>query len=182
VQQIVLDSSFSLTVTPSQLSLQTQHHTSFILTATPLGTFRGSVALNCGSLPLHATCRLSSPSLMLTSLGQPQSTSVYFDTSDVIGYAANEPPLMGHPTGKFLAAFFFPSFVLLSATTSRFRRSRAMRALIVVISLMAAVSLSAGCSGKYPASVAPGVYTLQFLGTSSTAVTQTATVTLTVTP
>lgn len=182
VQQIVLDSSFSMAVTPPRMSLQTQHHTKFSLSITPLGLFSGTVTLGCGPLPEHATCRISPASVNLTANGGPQTASVYLDTSDVIGYAANAPAPLTHCSGgQFFAALCLPSLALGGIVGVRVRRLRHLRLALFAISFFAA-SLALGCSGKYPASVAPGTYTLQFTGSSNLPVSQSTPLQLTVTP
>jgi hypothetical protein len=179
VQQVVLDSSFSITVTPAKMSLQTQHHATFSLSVAPLGLFAGTVTLGCGPLPQHATCRLSPASVSLSPNSGAQTVSVYLDTSDVIGYASNVPAPLAHSSdGRFFAALFLPSLAVFGFAGRRFRHRR----LVLLAVGFVAASLALGCSGKYPASVAPGTYALQFTGSSPTAASQSATLDLTVTP
>jgi hypothetical protein len=182
VQQVVLDSSFSLAVTPATMSLQTQHHTTFSATITPLGTFSGTVTLSCGPLPQHSTCLISPASVSLSANGGPQSASVYLDTSDVIGYARSGPaPLVHSSEEPLFAALFLPSLAVCGLVGARLRRLRHLRLVLFAIGLVAA-SMSLGCSGKYPDSVAPGTYNLLVTGTANTGSAQNAPITLTVTP
>ena len=183
VQQVVLDSSFTISV-PANISIQTQHHITFNITVTPLGQFAGEVKLNCGTLPEHATCTLSPESGRLSPSGGPQTVSVYLDTSDVIGYASAQPmPMFNPPAGRFLVALSIPLFLLSGVSTKRNRRSHRLLSKAAVLSLLMIGSLSVGCSGKYPASVSPGTYTLHFTGVStSPPVSQSAVTQLTVTP
>ena len=183
VQQVVLNSSFTLAVEPPKITLQTQHHTTFSLTVTPVGLFSGTVTLGCGPLPEHATCRIKQPKVMLTTAGGAQTVSVYLDTSDVIGYASNEPGLLARRGGEILSAVLLLPFFAGCGLARRKHGSMTMKRLVLMAAVFYAVALgSTGCSGKYPASVAPGDYTLNFTGSSNTPpVSQTAALQLTVT-
>ena len=184
VQQVVLNSSFTLAPDPAKLTLQTQHHTTFSLKVTPVGLFKGVVTLSCGTLPAHATCRIKEPTVTLTASGAAQTVSVYLDTSDVIGYAQNgDGPLEGRPSESLFAAMMLP-FVAGLALAKRRRGWRQMGRLLLLAGVCCGFAMEVtGCSGKYPASVAPGEYTLNFTGSSAAPpVDQTAPLQLTVTP
>lgn len=183
VQQVVLNSSFTLAVEPSEITLQTQHHTTVSLKITPVGIFNGVVTLGCGVLPQHATCLLKPQSVTLTAAGGSQSASVYLDTSDVIGYAGNgSAPLSRGNEERFCAVFLIP--LLAGCGLARRRtRFRGRASFLFVTTSMVFLALAAtGCSGKYPASVAPGSYTLTFTGSSGNQPLQTTSLQWTVTP
>jgi hypothetical protein len=183
VQQVVLDSSYSIS-SPANITIQTQHHLTFDVTVTPLGQFAGVVALNCGTLPEHATCRMSSQSVRLSPSDGAQTVSVYFDTSDVLGYASAQPASIGNrPAELLFAGLSFPLILAFSVTAKRNRRLLRLLSGAGALSLLMTLSLFAGCSGKYPASVAPGTYTIHFTGASTNPpVSQSSTTLLTVTP
>jgi hypothetical protein len=183
VQQVVLDSNYAIS-SPADITVQTEHHLTFNVVVTPLGQFSGLVALSCGELPAHATCRMSSQSVRLSSSTGPQTVSVYLDTDDVLNYAsAQRPSIASRSGGIFIACLSCPLFLAFGFTAKRNRKLRRMLSGAVAVSVCITLSLFVGCSGKYPASVAPGTYTLHFTGVSTNPpVSQSSTTLLTVTP
>ena len=166
VQQVVLNSSFTLTSPPS-LTVQTQHHMTFDMAVTPVGQFSGPVVLSCGSIPAHATCWLSTGTVNLGPAGGAQTVHVYFDTSDVIGYASNRRPSAPGGLAKTALAAVFAPALLYFASKRRRGMLRSLRLVACVLCSLTALLLLGGCSGMYPASVAPGQYTIHFTGVSA---------------
>ncbi len=182
VQQVVLDSNYSIS-SPAQITLQTEHHLTFNVVVTPLGQFSGLVALSCGELPAHATCRMSLQSVRLDSSAGPQTVQVYFDTDDVLGYAsAQRPPGVDHSRELLLAGLSCPLFLAFGFAAKSKQKLRRLLAGALAVGVCMMLPLFVGCSGKYPASVAPGTYILHFTGVStSPPVSQSSTTQLTVT-
>jgi hypothetical protein len=82
--------------------------------------------------------------------GQTQAGKLYIDTDAILGYLSQNRGCPVAPSGApFLALLPFAVFGI----------KRRIRWLLLIASL-GAVSLIA-CSGKYPASIAPGTYVVQ---------------------
>ncbi len=183
IAEVVLNSSFTLEVMPPQITLQTQHHTTFNLKVTPVGAFSGAVLLDCGVLPAHATCRITPQAVVLTAGGNAQVASVYLDTSDVFGYAsAGAAPLSRRIHETWAAILLLPMFAGFGMAARRKRIRSAGGWLFLAAAFLVLTFGATGCSGKLPASVEPGDYTLYFTGLSNTPpLSQTAPLHLTVT-
>jgi hypothetical protein len=67
---------FSMSASPSSLTIQKRSHGSSTITLTPLGGFNQTVALSCGGLPANTTCSVSPASVTLngTSASTAQLT------------------------------------------------------------------------------------------------------------
>lgn len=181
LQQSVLANDFSISPTSSQITLQTQHHGKIALTLTALGGFDEDISLRCDNAPTHASCIFTPGAATVNSSTSPKAVSLWVDTSDVIGYARNTrpSPLDRHPD-LLLAALFFPIFGF--AGRLAFGRQSRLR-IVILAAVFAPVAGMLGCTGKIPASVTPGTYTILVTGTSSrSAIAHTATLQLTVTP
>ena len=162
VKEVILNSDFTLASDPTTLTLRTGHHTTFTLTATSVGLFTGNLELSNGILPLHTTVRFSNQ-VMTLAQGSQSTTSIYLDTDDVIGFlGSNRPPSIRPRTSTLLAAAFLPCLLLLFS-----RRRRPALPMLLTLMLTALILVSAsGCSGKYPASAAPGIYSIQITATA----------------
>ncbi len=173
VSEIILPSDFTFTATPGTLSLATGHHMSFTLTAASTGAFAGQLGLSVDRLPVHATLNIKQPILTVAQGGQ-SATSVYLDTDDVIGYlSSNRTPLSNLPIAALL---------LLPLAAFIGKRRRRLPTLLLLALSAWAITSTTGCSGKYPASVAPGTYTLRVTATSpQTGIAHTAEIPLIVT-
>ncbi|HEY6377324.1 MAG TPA: hypothetical protein VIX90_17525, partial [Edaphobacter sp.] len=110
---------------------------------------------------------------------------LYIDTSDVIGFARLHQP--GSPSRPFRSFPTQPTLTLaaiLGCLTLRRRTLGVTRSLfgLALLAGLTATTLT-GCSGKQPASTAPGSYTFQITATAqNTGVTKTIPYTLVVTP
>jgi hypothetical protein len=156
----ILPSNLVLSSSSTSLTVQTQHHLSLTLKATSIGSFADTMTFSATGLPEHATVLFSPTSGSLSASGT-MSTSVYLDTSDVLGYQSKV--VRGNNTRSTLAAFGgFGALPFVFLLAARCRRSSG--ALMVL--LMGALSIVlSGCSGRYPDSVAPGTYTLHLIAT-----------------
>ncbi len=175
--ETILPSGLVLSSNPATLLLATGHHLSFTLKASSVGAFTDTLRFTAHDLPTHATLQFT-PATAALSTGSSVTASVYVDTSDVIGYLSEAR--QAEEQRSLIAAaglLMLPLGLLLGSG----RRRSAGTLLLVGLTL--ACLGSSGCSGKYPASVAPGQYTLQLVATGqNTGTVQTLDVPLTVTP
>jgi co-chaperonin GroES (HSP10) len=174
----ILPSNLVLTSSSTSLTVQTQHHLFFTLQATSIGSFADTLSFSAAGLPEHATIQFT-PSFGHLGAGATLTTNVYLETSDVPYYESMATP--GDARTRVVAAFAglgaIP-LVLLLAT----RKRRIAGALLLALLAIVSVGMS-GCSGKYPASVAPGQYTLHLVATGqNTGQTRTLDIPWTVTP
>ncbi len=160
VIETILPSNMMLTSSLNSFSVQTQHHITFTLKATSIGSFTDTMTFTTTGLPDHATVTFSPASGSLGA-GSSMSTSVYLDTSDVLGYESKVVRADGKRTtlAAFVGIGALP-FVLLLASRKRHYAGALMMLALGLLS----IGLS-GCSGKYPDSVAPGTYTLHLIAT-----------------
>ena len=176
VLQVVNPSDFSLATDPPALSLRTGHHTTFTLTASSVGIFADQLQLSSASLPLHVTL-VPKPMAPLAAGGQ-SSVSVYLDTDDVIGYLSSSSASRS-TFREILAGATLPALACLAFMPRR-RLRLSSRILLLLTALF--LSSTVACSGKYPASTAPGSYALQITATgSATGRTHTLNIPLTIT-
>jgi len=185
ISVVVNVSDYTLTTPNPSITLQTEHHGTFPVVATSLGGFSDQIALTCSNLPAHATCLPINGTLNANST---LTLNLYVDTSDVIGYARLHQPANplapAHPSGSFPTQPTLTLTAILGCLALRRRTLGLTRSLLGLL-LLAALTTTAltGCSGKYPASTAPGSYTFQITATAqNSGVTHTIPYTLVVTP
>jgi hypothetical protein len=159
---------FSISVTPTKVSLQASQNVSLTLSLTSIGGFTDTVGLGCASLPAGVTCNFSTPSMTLganaTAIAQ-----LTIDTNSPLGGGASA--MNNGPHGKSavsMAGLFFPLSVLFGFIFWRQRRrSGAMLTMVLVMALSAAALMATGCSGYSSSKAAPGTYTIQVTGTGA---------------
>jgi hypothetical protein len=154
------------------LTLQTEHHGSTVVTATPTGGLSDTVSISCGSLPIYVTCEVVSSQVSISN-GTPQNVTVKIDTDAVLGYASLNQHL------RIVAALLLPCLFFGSP-----RDRRKLRLSVISLCLLAFLaSGTVGCSGKYPSSTPPGTYSILINGHGeSSGLDRTTTLTLIVTP
>jgi hypothetical protein len=168
---------YTVTTSNPAITIKTEHHLAIKVNLASIGGFTDKIALNCANLPPHASCYFDKNSLLLLPDGTA-TTDLTIDTDDVRGYARNESP---RRPNSISFALLLPTGVLLLATA---RRRRSILRLLLLLSTIGSLALTLnGCSGLYPKSTAPGVYTINITGAGATTGLQhTQPITLTVTP
>lgn len=177
VTLVINPQDFAIAVSPSALTIKTEHHLTTRVTLASIGSFADIVDLACSDLPAHASCTFDRNSLQL----QPNGTAtadVIIDTDDVHGYASNESPQTASPIAY---ALLLPVGLLTFFAVPR-RRSP-LRLLLILIAIGGLSLTLNGCSGRYPGSTPPGTYTFHLNGAGAdTKITHSQTITLIVTP
>jgi hypothetical protein len=154
------------------LTLQTEHHGSTVVTATPIGGLSDTVSISCGSLPIYVTCEVV-PSQVSISNGTPQNVTVKIDTDALPGYASMDRHL------RIVVAVVLPCLFF---GLPRDRRKLGLGVISLYL-LAFLASGTIGCSGKYPSSTPPGTYGIVINGHGqSTGLDRTTTLTLIVKP
>lgn len=188
VSETITNASFTLSVSPSSLTIPSGNYQYIDVTVTPTGGFTHAVNLDCSSLPDHSECSFSANQTKRLGNGA-QTLRLMVNTSDVLGYGDQVAGTSSAPFGKrsglplFAASFLFPVFVTFRKKM-RFKTTTAIA--IVGFVTLALAELLTGCSGKLPSSTAPGNYvfavTATDVGSSSSPITQATYVHINVSP
>ena len=154
--------------TSGALTLATEHHGRTTISVTPINAFSETVNLSCGPLPTYVTCEWDSATVVVS--GGPTSAELTIDTSALLNYESSNPssrrshdPSQGWGHRQLLfAALAFPAILPLGR-----RRKTTLRLILGLLVLAATLELT-GCSGRYPGSTPPGIYSIVIMGTSGT--------------
>ena len=182
VQEVINPSGFTVALNPAALSLKSGTDGTATVQLGTIGNFSGPVQLVVGAGPAYATASLSASTVMLTSGGTGAST-LTVKTMALASLRPQDGP-RGRRTEEMLAAGLSGMAALaLLPWAGGHRRRRMAR---VLMALLAAVALSGttGCVNDWYTrhTVAAGTYTLPVVATDSHGVSQTANLTLTITP
>jgi hypothetical protein len=176
-QLIVAPPDYSVTASPSSLTITHGQTGSVVFTVTPLNTYAGTVAFACGTLPASMSCTFSPTSVTFTKSTQTaQPVTLMVNTS--AAHAALEP-FHARPTTSFYAFLLcFPGSLL---GLLAFRRKLRIRPAILMafLTFAALVSVS-GCGGSTTTpTTAAGTYSIPITitdGTTAHSLTYTITV------
>jgi hypothetical protein len=159
---------FSMTVTPTKLSLQTSQNGMVTVSLTSEGGFTDTIGLGCASLPAGVTCNFSSPSVNLGA-NATVTAQLTIDTNTPLGGGASA--MNDRASGKggmSMAGLFLPLSAFFGFVFWRLRkRGSAMLTMVLVMALSGAALLATGCSGFSSTKAAPGTYTIQVTGTGT---------------
>lgn len=181
----ILLSDFTLTTDPS-ITIQTEHHKDLNLTLASLGNFADTIDLNCGNLPVYASCNFGNQTPGLAA-GATLPFTVDIDTDAVRNFESDLVRPTDRPGSKFARtrlseAIAFALLLPVTLLATRRRSRRSLRLFITFAAFALAATLT-GCSGHYPGHTPPGSYTVTITGQGvATHITHTTTVTLIVTP
>jgi hypothetical protein len=176
--------NFSITPNPSSLTVQSKQFGVINISLKSLDGFSDAMSIGCLGLPSGASCTFSSTQVNL-ALGGTQTVQVTLDTADPL--TAGGQAKLEMKNSSMTLACGLPVGVLLGLLlwTTRKRLSkdgrRAMGGLLVLALTLLTIGLS-GCGALQINGVAPGTYNVQVFATGiQTGITQSATITLTVT-
>ncbi len=191
VNEVVQAYDFTINTSRSSLSLPSGDWSIMTVTVTPVGGFKGSVALSCDGAPDHTQCVF--PGVASVSLADGAKTvQLAINTSDVYGYGhrisrMTMPPGGGDRSGAFLAVLLLPPFGFLGLASRKRKALGLLRKLGLALGILVVMIGIQSCSGMFPAKTAPGTYSLTVVGTSaasadSTSLRHTVPLQLVVTP
>ncbi|HTY28091.1 MAG TPA: Ig-like domain-containing protein, partial [Mycobacterium sp.] len=174
--------TFTMTVSPTTVSIKTTQYAEVGLVLTSEGGFADTIALGCLGLPAGVTCRFSSPSVKLAANGNAIA-ELTIDTNSPLTGGSEAMNRRASGGGAMLAGLLLPFSALFGWI---FRRQRKRMAAVFAMALLIAVSavalVTTGCNGISKSSATPGTYTIEVVGSgTSTGVTVTQNVTLTIT-
>jgi hypothetical protein len=161
------DPTFTVTASPSTLTIAAGKTGSAALTLTPQNGFNGAVQFTCTGLPANSTCSFAPATL--TAAGAPLSTTLTITTN--VAVAGLQPPA---PVSRNAAISFASLFGLLSLATLRSTRRRLKipmsSQLVLATACLLAATFIAGCStGSNPTPTPPVPQTP--VGTSAVTIT-----------
>jgi hypothetical protein len=155
VAEVIQSYDFSLSVTPTTVTLPSGDYAVMSVSVSPIGGYKGTVALSCSGVPVNAQCVFQPGSTVSLTDGAVGEAMV-FDTSQLFESGTQVGRIAGR-AGPVLAVVFFPTLALLGR-----RRWK-------LLSLMAVVGLCAlgGCSGKLPGYTPPGTYAVTVMASDA---------------
>jgi uncharacterized repeat protein (TIGR03803 family) len=160
--------SYTLSASPSTLTIETGSTGSTVITLTPTGGFTGTVNFACGTLPSDVTCSFAPASLTVASAAAQTTTLT-------IGTTGTSTASLGRgPRGTYTPEIFVAMILLPLGLTRRMLRARkAGSPWLICLLLLATTSLGmvgmAGCGGKSSSSsnsTPPGTYSIPINVTS----------------
>ena len=170
---------FTLTATPTTMSMASGDHATIGIVLTTAPTFTDTISLGCAGLPVDATCTFSQGSVPVSG-GSGKTLSVTVDTGDPLGAGATAQ--IQHSGNGTAFAFILPAGLLALLFGKRKRLQRPLGLLLALIVLSGLATLS-GCSTSFSQNKTPaGSYTFEIIGTgNATGATQSTGIQLTVT-
>lgn len=172
---ITTATNFTLTLTPSTLSVQSKKYVETYLVIKSLGGFSDTLSLGCLGLPYAATCTFEKDSVGLSADGQVR-IKVVIDTGSPLTSggqsASNSTPMSKGPLLAMLPAGALFVWLL--------RGKRRVPALLLLVLLAMLIPVT-GCGTLNQSSTPAGSYTFNVSASSKSGVTLSLPVSLTVT-
>ena len=172
--------AYTMTVTPSQVSLHRGDHTTLQLTIDMASSFTDTLSIGCAGLPPSATCTFSNNSIKISG-GGTTTLSMVLDTGNPLG--SGPTATLESPHLKTALACFFPGSALLSLLFIRPRRFRKQLSALTMFFLLCSLNILSGCGNSLTINDTPsGSYNIQVIGRGLlSGSSQAGTVSLTVT-
>jgi hypothetical protein len=167
VAETTVASGFSLSATPTTLTLKGGTSGTLTLTLMPTGNYQGTAVFSCSGLPSASTCSFTPSTISIAGNNTPSTTQLLIATSV---QSSALMPLERRGNGTRLAKIFFlPSLLLAGAIATRRKYlagqgNRLFLALLLMMGLMSAV----GCGTSTPSGTTPtGAYSVNVIANAS---------------
>jgi hypothetical protein len=178
--------SYTMTASPTSLTVTQGAAANTMLTFTPAGGYSGTVSLSCSNLPSNASCVFAQKQVSFTGNNQSANVGLTIQTTTSQTAATQTAPL---PTALLALAFWWPGTLSGLAVFARRRKQRNrgllwQTGLLLVCTLVFAAALSGCGTSGYEAKVVSPVtsqVTVVATGSSTTSVPQTLVLTLNIT-
>jgi hypothetical protein len=167
-----IPSAFTLSVTPTPISVGVGLFGSLIVTVTPVGSFNQPVTLSCASLPTEAACTFGQ-----ATIAGGGNTTLQLSTTAPHTCGTNEPYFVGRANSP--APFALPMLAGLIALILPGHK-RWLRSILTALAV-AALFHTTACGTCTDLGTAPGTYSITVTGTASATQTISQTITLKVT-
>lgn len=176
VSEVILPSGFTIVLAPNAIALPAGGSASVAIHLASVGNFAGPLSLSYGTLPADATASISPAGVTLTDGGTSSSTLTINTLLKSASRGPNKPGSRSLPaTFAAFALFFIPLGIA---------RRKHLRGVLLFALLAFALQTITGCTNAWytAAAVAPGTYQVPVIATDTNHNSQTATLTVTVTP
>ena len=164
---------YSVTATPSLITLARGGKATASFTVTPVNGYAGSISFSCGSLPADASCSFSPAQVVFTAAGQSaKSTTLTFDTQ--LHASLSVPQLRPGKNRMDLIAFatiLWLPLSLIGVFRSRASRRGRRRPLLPLLGLLLMLGGAATITGCASGSASPAANPTTPAGTYSVSVT-----------
>lgn len=147
VAEVIQSYDFAVSVTPGSVTVPSGDYAVLRLSVSPIGGYKGTVALSCSGVPVDAQC-VFQPGATVSLAAGAVDASMVFDTSQLFESGTQVGSLAGQRR-PVIAMVFLPMLALLGGL-----RRRKLLALAMLIGVLGVQ----GCSGKLPGSTPPGSY------------------------
>jgi hypothetical protein len=180
VQEIILPSTptstFTLALAPSTLTIASGHQGSVAILLTSVGAFAGPLSLSYGALPTAVSASIQPTTTVTVAAGGNASSTLLLNSYALTSNTS--PPAQNSRKWPALAAVF-----LLPALTA-FGKRLNRRHLLGVLLAAALLQIFTGCTNTWHEGnlAAPGTYQLPITATDVNNNSQTATLTIVITP
>ena len=153
--------SFTMTPTPTNLTLQSGGHATITVNLTTAATFKDTLALGCAGLPAYATCTWSENQIAVGG-GLPHTLTLTVDTGDPLGSGAQTSGF-GFPTKSLLACA--GTILLLGLLLPKRRRLPRLLRVSGLLSVSLALAALSGCGTSFSQQHTPaGAYQFELIG------------------
>jgi hypothetical protein len=176
LNEVISASGFAIQLTPATITLASRATGTVAIQLTSLGNFTGPLSLSVGTLPAYTTASISPTTVTLAAGGTGSSTL----TLNTVLRAASDLP--AKPGSSHLPAVF-TAILLLFVPCSLMRRRKLARVLGMAL-LLVAMQAIVGCTNAYYTAhfAEPGTYQVPVTAVDANQNSQTATLTVVVTP
>jgi hypothetical protein len=176
--------AFTVTSNPSSLTVASKQFGTVNISVHSLSSFNDMMSIGCLGLPSGASCTFTTTQVNLAA-GATQTVQVNVDTADPLTSGGKSKVEMKNTSMTMACGLPVGVLIGLLLWSARKRLSKdgrkAMGGLLVLALTLLTVGLS-GCGALVINGVAPGTYNIQVIATgNTTGITQSATITLTVT-
>lgn len=130
-----LPPTYSLSVTPGQLTLSAGQSGTATFTLTPQVGFKGTVTLSCDGLPAGATCTFVPPTLTSDGSGKVLTSQVTVSTQGISGAGI----------GGASRLMWLPALLMLGLLGFRKKLKVGALSVVLLAGMTAAVSMTTGC-------------------------------------
>ncbi|HEV2578216.1 MAG TPA: FG-GAP-like repeat-containing protein [Acidobacteriaceae bacterium] len=179
VNEVILASGFTIALAPGSITMQRGASATAAIKLTSVGNFAGPLSLTYGTLPTNASASINPGSVTLSTGGTASST---LSLNTLLKSSGSVSDIPTRPGSRALPAVF-AAFALLFVPLGWARRKNLTRLLSLAL-LALALQTTTGCTNAWytAATVAPGTYQIPVIATDVNHNTQTATLTITITP
>ena len=141
--------SFTVSATPSSLTLQTGQSGSAIITLVPTYGYTGTVTLSCGTLPANVTCSFSPATLTADGKNDVVQSTLNITTSNGTAQLREAKPFGSGRSSAVLSAalFFLPAGLLGLGFSDKRKRLGRYLSLAVLVFLGTGLLALSGCGG-----------------------------------